>query len=255
MCMFSYSVEDVRATNIFARSGADGRQWLVYNMEYSAKADLSMVLPIPVKPGSGENAVEFIDLKEYPEFFYRLMRGFPMPKGGGFGCSYDGTKSAAKTAEPLAVVPVGDFEASYVPTLKDFDRLDERFRMPPGSWDKLPGYRNFGFAVFKLKAGKTTVHPMAFKFPRANPSELFFPTVHVHDGEVHAQAFFDHVLYFQRNPADRWNVLGWQESPQLAKNFVKVEATKGIIDGAQHCFRRQMRGTLKNEDTILRAKA
>lgn len=254
MCCFSKTVEYVRATNIFARSGADGRQWLVYNMEYAAQVDLSMVLPIPVKPGSGENAVEFIDLQEYPRFFNDLLAGFPMREtGGGFGCSSDNAKSAAPAAK-LSVIAVGNFEASFVPTIKDFNRLDERFRLPSGSWDKLPGYRNFGFAVFKLNAGETTVHPMAFTFPRANPAELFFPTVHIHDGLVHEQAHFDHVLYCQRSPVDRWNVTDWRESPGLAKAFMKIDPAKGIVDGAQHCFQRRLRGTLKNEDTLLRAK-
>ena len=76
MCCFSQSVQYVQATNIFARSGADGRQWLVYSMEYEAKTDLSMVLPIPVKAGSGESAVEFIDLKEYEAFFSDLLKFF-----------------------------------------------------------------------------------------------------------------------------------------------------------------------------------
>ncbi len=254
MCCFSQSVKYVHATNIFARSGANGRQWLVYSMEYEAKTDLSMVLPIPVKAGSGENAVEFIDLKEYESFFADLLKGFPMKMdSGGIGCSKSAEKSAA--GAKLPVVQVGNFEASYVPTIKDFDRLDERFRLPPGSWSKLPGYRNFGFAVFKLKAGETKVHPMAFSFPRANPAELFFPTVHIHDGLVHEQAFFDHVLYCQRDPADKWRVTDWRESPKLAKTFVKLDSTKGIVTGEQHCFQLRMRGTLKNEDTILRVKA
>ena len=254
MCCFSQSVQYVQATNIFARSGADGRQWLVYSMEYQAKTDLSMVLPIPVKAGGGESAVEFIDLKDYEAFFSDLLSGFPMKKeSSGFGCVKSDTKSA--DSAPLRVVQVGNFEASYVPTIKDFDRLDERFRLPPGSWDKLPGYRNFGFAVFKLKAGETKVHPMALSFPRANPAELFFPTVHIHDGLVHEQAFFDHVLYCQRDPADRWRVTDWRESQKLAKTFMQTDSAKGIVTGEQHCFQLRMRGTLKNEDTILRAKA
>lgn len=38
-----------------------------------------------------------------------------------------------------------------MPALKDFDRLDARFRMPSGVWDALPGYADWGFCVFKLR--------------------------------------------------------------------------------------------------------
>jgi hypothetical protein len=40
-------------------------------------------------------------------------------------------------------------------------------RLPEGVWAKLPGYADFGFAVFKLKPGNAQVHPMAFSFPAA----------------------------------------------------------------------------------------
>ncbi len=50
----------------------------------------------------------------------------------------------------ILVHDVSSFEASFVPTLEDFDRLDERFRIPPDAIGKIPRYRDYGFAVFKL---------------------------------------------------------------------------------------------------------
>ena len=107
------------------------------------------------------------------------------------------------------MVEVGSFVASFVPTVKDFSRLDEQFRLPDGTWDKLPAYKDYGFAVFKLKKGEQKVHPMAFEFPRADKTRLFFPTVHIHDGKVHDQAGFDHVLYCQGVDTR----MRWRESP------------------------------------------
>src|SRR5687768_11706626 len=120
MCCFSRPVQSVSATTIFARSGAEGRQFLVYSMALRAKEDLAMVLPLPVKPGSGEKAVTFIDLQEYPGFFTDLRKGFPEPLTGetrprGLG--------APRTAK-LEVTKVGSFDASFVPTIADFSRLD-----------------------------------------------------------------------------------------------------------------------------------
>lgn len=102
---------------------------------------------------------------------------------------------------------VGDYEASFVPSQADFERLDPRFCLPPSVWSQLSLYADWGFAVFKLSLNppptqlsaldlriiaerkrdgkppfpprRRDIHPMAFRFPRRDPSRLFFPTVHV----------------------------------------------------------------------------
>ena len=135
--------------------------------------------------------------------------------------------------------------------MNDFARLDERFRLPPRTWDKLPAYRNHGFAVFKLKPGAATIHPMAFSFPRADASQLFFPTVHIHDGKVHATAGFDHTLYCQGGPEGEFAVSGWTESERPASAFMKMRDAKGLVDGERHCYKRDLRGRLRNNDTYL----
>lgn len=250
MCCFSRPVEQVFATKIFARAAEGARQFLVYSMSLKAKEDLAMVLPLPVRAGVVEKDVSFIDLKVYPDFFMDCEKGFPIRQPitiGPVGCAAPKAAMLAK----LEVVQVGNFEASFVPTIADFARLDERFCLPAGTWEKLPTYRKFGFAVFKLKLGEQNVHPMAFSFPRADRTALFFPTVHIHDGEVHDKAGFDHVLYCQRELGDSLSVKSWRESPQLARNFVNVEKAKGLIAGDRHCYRMELRGTLANQDTVL----
>jgi hypothetical protein len=153
----------------------------------------------------------------------------------------------------LEVVTVGNFQASFVPTVNDFSRLDEQFRLPAGTWDKLPAYRDHGFAVFKLKAGESKIHPMAFSFPRANPRELFFPTVHIHDGKVHENADFDHVLYCQRGPSDLFNLQDWDESFRPAVAFMQLPKSKDLVSGDEHCYKRALTGNLPNKDFLLRA--
>ena len=248
MCCFSRPVQSVSATNIFVRDAGSGRQFLVYSMNYRADEDLAMVLPLPVAPGSGEKAVQFIDLHDYSDFFSDLRAGFPEPRSRRpIEDNHDGVLAAAAT---LAVVQVGSFEASFVPQIKDFARLDARFRLPEKVWDKLPAYSKFGFAVFKLKKDAESVHPMALSFPRANPNQLFFPTVHIHDGKVHPTAHFDHSLFAQVGSQHN-RAAGWRESPQLAKSFMDVALGKGIIDGSAHCYLKQLRGDLQNQDTLL----
>jgi hypothetical protein len=249
MCCFSRPVQDVSNTKIFARMGTGVDQFIAYAMNLSANEELSMVLPIPVVPGSGEKAVKFINLEKYPALFDDLWKGFPAPP-----MSRGGAGPFAAAAEPpktkLEVQSVGAFDASFVPTIADFSRLDERFRLPEGVWKKLPGYASFGFAVFKLKSVHGPVHPMAFSFPSSMPQSLFFPTLHIHDGKIHEQEEFDHTLYCQGSGI---NVANWQESPGIAVQFVKCGRTQGIVSPQHHVYRRQMHGSQENGDVLLRA--
>lgn len=247
MCCFSRKVDLVADTNIFARASKEGRQYLAYSMRFKAGEELSMILPIPTPKGTAEDAVKFINLERYPTFFDDLRNGFPEPATkNGRGPA----KGDLKKEEPkLKVVDVGSFIASFVPAIKDFARLDERFRLPTEVWDKLPQYRDWGFAVFQLKKGEMKVHPMAFEFPRTNRKQLFFPTVHIHDGTVPAKAGFDHMLFCQIDDED---IMMWEESPQPAEMFIsKPTEAQGLIDPKAHCYRKVLKGRFDNKDVLV----
>lgn len=248
MCCFSKKVDVVADTNIFARASKGDGQYLVYSMRIKAGEDLSMILPIPVPKNSKEDAVKFINLEKYPEFFIEMRSGFPQPESEPPALGRSNTKDDSKPK--LAVVEVGSFVASFVPSIKDFARLDERFRLPTQVWDKLPQYKNWGFAVFQLKKGNMKVHPMAFEFPRADKRVLFFPTVHIHDVSVPAKANFDHMLFCQ--PGESEDTMMWEESPQPAGMFMKkIAESHGIVDAKAHCYRRIMKGRFDNKDVLV----
>jgi hypothetical protein len=237
MCMFSRPVDAVLGTNIFARSVNGDRQVLVYSMTIAARNDLAMILPLPVPPGTPEDAVRFINLEGYPGFFSDLEKGFPMTL-----CRSAGAQKA------LVVHDVGSFEASFVPSLADFERLDERFRLPATAWHQLPSYKDYGFAVFKLKRGEKTIHPMAFEFPRRRAGRLFFPTVHVHDGQVHPEADFDHALFYQfRGESPEPGRI--DQTERVARHFMDTARAQGIIDPNQICCKIRLFGPGPNEDT------
>jgi hypothetical protein len=264
MCMFSQEVDRVEHTQIFCR-GAGDRQLLVYQMVYAARTDLAMVLPLPVPAGSGEDAVRFIDLRAYPTFFDDLDSGFP----SAFELEAGAIKDIVMSADlPLLEVhAVGDFEASFVPTMADFARLDPRFRLSDDVWRKLPGYHDHGFAVFKLRAHSShsppagadddelagqRPHPMAFEFPRRDRSRLFFPTAHVHDGTVYPFAEFGHTLYYQIDPAlSRASLPAHMGTEDPVSAFTDVERAKGVLDPESPCFRFFLSGSHENMDCIL----
>lgn len=262
---------EVGGTNIFARGRGD-RQVLAYGMNVAAQAPLAMVLPLPVPANSAEDSVRFVDLQAYPEFFVDLNECFPavpVPQGRGGRGVVPLEREAA-----LVVHEVGDFEASFVPTLADVDRLDPRFCVPSALWENLPQYADWGFAVFQLKNIATppatglkrwlgrspspspkTVHPMALDFPRRHLDRVFFPTIHLHDDTVHAEDDYDHLLFWQAD-ATQTSVL----DPETSTGFgaiisegrvgdtVDIARTADLIDGEEPLHRRRLKGRLPNRD-------
>ena len=270
MCMFAgppQAVRRVRGTSILARALPGGRQTIVYSMSVRAREPVAMILPLPVPQGCPEDAVRFIDLSAYPTFFQDLYRVFPdykEPRQRGKQIQF-GTEAVPRP--PLKVHDVGRFEASFVPTRADFDRIDERFRMGDHVWNAMPSYADYGFAVFQLKdlekrkgllglLGLTqnkTVHPMAFEFPSRDPGELFFPTVHVHDGRVHERARFDHHLYAQPLPGmvPDPDEDPWVENYYELREYVDAERAAEVLDVDQPVYNLNMKGRFRNADVVL----
>lgn len=246
----------VQQTQIFARRVAE-RQLLVYQMRLRTRSASAMILPLPIVPGASERAVVFRDLSAVPDLFAGLARGF-------------GVTISPETARGLDVHTVGSFEASFAPTRADLDRLDPRFRLPADVWHELPAYDDWGFVVFQFRPGAQDVHPMAFEFASRFPDWLYFPTVHVHDGRMHATARFDHVLYFQglSRAAYRDIVFGddlrvtphflykGENSGESGGRFVSAAAVRsGVVDEGAPVLRLLLTGRLPNEDTWLREPA
>jgi hypothetical protein len=249
MCCFAGHVSEVSATNIFARVDRD-RQYLVYEMTFTSDEQTAMILPIPSASETGADVVEFVALDDYPDFFrdlelhFRQVRADAKLLGG-----------APPPRAALKVHRVGAFEASFVPRIDDFDRLDARFRIPEPAWKQLPACESFGFVVFKLRPGKRVdVHPMAFSFRTRQPRTVFFPTVHVHDATVHATAAFDHILYTQHQPAGGWSSWPgtfWMPDETLPSQYLKVNRTRGLVDNDAPCLQMAVVGTFPNRDIVV----
>lgn len=249
MCIFSQPVQRVSGTSIYAR-GIGHEQILVYSLSLAASTELAMILPLPIAKGGGEDAVRFIDLSPYPRFFSDLRNAFPMELSASFAIP---SAAPAFAPQALKVHDVGSFEASFVPTIADFQRLDPRFRLDATLWQNLPSYADFGFAVFKLrpKTASESVHPMAFAFQTRDEHSLFFPTLHVHDGAVHEVAAFDHDLFCQ-TPSS----LGprWTPSHSALSNFVDALRVPDLIDWSAGGHHLALQGDLPNQDLVFPAE-
>ncbi len=264
MCCFSRPVRFVGGTRIFARGLSDGRQVIAYAMEVELDTELAMVLPLPVPPGVAEDAVTFVSLAGYDRFFEDLAAAFPANYAAVPGAK-GGLARGRSPAPQLTVHEVGLFEASFVPSRADFDRLDARFRMPERVWDELEAVREMGFAVFRLKptkrplfgrwgARRQRIHPMAFLFPRRDPDALFFPTLHVHDGHVPEVAHFDHALYCQPDPL-LGSLLGWAHSNGPLGDTVDGARAQGLVAPDEPGRQQPIWGPQPNADRVLRVPA
>lgn len=249
MCIFSRGVSRVSATRIFARPQGGDRQVLAYAMNAGIEEELAMVLPIPVVPGGGDDAVAFINLESYPDLFEDLERAFVRPRQSG-----PFAPLSASMREDLAVHDVGAFVASYVPSPRDFDRLDPQFRLPAPVLTSHADYADWGFAVFQLRprSGIQSVHPMAFSFPSRRPGALFFPTLHVHDGAtVPAEASFDHTFVCQTSEPVFATTLAWETSDKPVGKFVNARRAKHVVDPDAVVRRSKLVGKHPNVDTWL----
>lgn len=257
MCCFSQPVIAVNNTQIFARPSGKGTQFLAYQMNYESSVDNAMILPLPVRQPANDNSLKFIDLSHYDVFFDDLARGFPFQMPPSIGCS---GPSETAAGNKLQVFEVGNYIASFVPTLADFDRLAPQFTLRKDVWAQIPQYIDFGFAVFQLASGAMKPHPMAFEFQTAN-DDLFFPTMHIHDGEIHASEEFDHILYLQHAGLDS-KAYGYQNahiedkstgfirSKYPASQFCRVDQSAGLIAGDLLIHRKIVQGNIPNKDTV-----
>ena len=135
--------------------------------------------------------------------------------------------------------------------MNDFSRLDERFRISDDAWKKLPQYRDYGFAVFKLKAGELTVHPMAFSFPRRNPKACSFqPSTSTMAKCMRKRILIMSSIASRANTSHCRSGTGGSR-PAMPDRFMKTSKARGLISPEQHCYQKKLHGLLPNRDTLV----
>lgn len=258
MCCFSQPVDSVSQTRIFGRLTPQKTQFVAYQMRYHSKQTNAIILPIPILNNSKKRSIRFVDLSMYPRFFKDLERGFPRPKS----VTDSRLTESAPLGPKLQVHRVGKFEASFVPTINHFEKLDPRFSISREIWNKIPEYSDYGFVVFQLHQLSGEAHPMAFEFSTRLDDTIFLPTMHIHDGKVHRRERFDHTMYVQDRNLDLaagdyqghklWDLKsGWARSHSSAGSFVDTEKSKTMVAGDLKVHRKFMKGTFTNEDQFI----
>ena len=258
MCCFAQPIDSVSRTRIFGRLTKQKSQFVAYQMRYASELTNAMILPVPIQTRTKRSPIRFIDLSAYPEFFRHLERGFPKPKS----LSESRAVESAHGHASLRVHKVGQFEASFVPTINHFQKLDPRFSISKDIWNKIPDYSDYGFVVFQLHELRGEPHPMAFEFSTRLTDTIFLPTLHIHDGEVHRREEFDHTMYVQNSELDLaagdyqghklWDLKsGWARSHASAAKFTDTKRANDLIAGDLKVHRKIMKGTFTNDDQFI----
>lgn len=249
MCIFTGPVQSVNGTRIFTGELDDGTHGCVYSMKANIRKPVAMVLPIPVADRV-EDAIEFVNLEKCKDFFKELENCWEVYLTKSFSRGI----GVASSNRSLKVHDVGQYIASFVPTGLHFKKLDERFRLKPDTIAAFKGYKDFSYVVFQLKESQSEsdFHPMAFKYKSTNPDELFFPTVHIHDdGDYHAKAHYDHVIYAQpKTQYPQWRGI-WKKSDYYPSyKFKEIEKAEGLVHPDRHLFKLSLFSNLPNHDII-----
>lgn len=234
MSSFSGTLTRVSNTRIFARATSNGTQYLVYQMDYAANGDIALILPLPIPSNTPADSVRFIDLVGYPDFFADIEKGFPYTRGV--------PATRGKTRDDARA------EAVFLSSAQEFSGLEEQFRIPKETWDKLPEYHDFGFAVFKIRADAPLRSPLALEYPMRNPNLLYFPTLHIRDGEAAEDANFDLDLFCQARS-------GWLRTYDVASSFMDIDKAQGVLDPGERVSRMTVQGMHPNSDILVGLKA
>jgi len=177
----------------------------------------------------------------FPDIFEDIHDLFPKLRGIDLPFS-------AGSAEILEVIQVGAFSASFVPNQSEFSRLDPHFQLSKIVLETLPNYTDYGFVVFKLQKGALQVHPMAFWFKTREENQLYYPTVHVHDGSVYKTEVFDHTLYAQGSLSEDIGLDSTYEKKGSKELEIIESKSKGIVSSSSEVYKKILVGSLPNKD-------
>jgi hypothetical protein len=248
MGIFSTPVRVASTFNFFARANAD-HQFLACNFRYEADAPFTLILPLPTPPDAPASAVRFINLSGYDEFFSDLRRGFPdLTRDTGKQSFTDRLREKVRDWLDLDTTQI---EFAFFPNRAVLADMRDHWPLSDAVWATLEPYATCGLVGLKLEAGANRLPPVAFEFPRRNPTELSFPTAH----NLAGPATMRQALYAQMSQRSlEWRMSTSAEDdrrPLRAREFVKIDRTLGLIAPDQPIVLRRLSGPEDNIDVCV----
>eukprot|EP00003_Mantamonas_plastica_P025901 TRINITY_DN5160_c0_g2_i2.p1 TRINITY_DN5160_c0_g2~~TRINITY_DN5160_c0_g2_i2.p1 ORF type:complete len:309 (-),score=97.39 TRINITY_DN5160_c0_g2_i2:198-1124(-) len=261
MCMFNEPVVDVSGTQILvAPTTTEGQQLTVYANEVTTSDPNAMILPVPVtanQPDEDNHGIEFIDLSEYVEVFDNLAELVAFTGEDSDDDDDEGFDSSSSSRAFLEVKQVGSFKVSVVPTLDDFDRLNQDvFALSSTLSEVLAIHypKGFAFVVAKFEQGGK-FHPLAYTHAMLD-GKLFTPCRHEHGNGDEKRAFYDHSIYtIHTNNRDHVKDIQATETVAMEEtdvDLVRWDELTGIVKPVSGKFikKYEVSGKQANDDIL-----
>ena len=180
-------VHHVANTKILVAPMRRGHQLTVYQNQVNMTNPTAMILPFPY----GNKGAKLIDLSSYPQIFDDLSQVFVQ-----FEYLTNSYGSRGVSRGMIAVHQIGSYSVSIVPTINDFERLQNQvFGLDPNLFEMLKGkYPDHAGYIVCLMNQNAKFHPIAYVTRRPQAQQLFVPTYHYH-GHVETHPDWDHEIY------------------------------------------------------------
>lgn len=203
MCIIAGEVRQVSNTNILVApmktknaQGGD-RQLTVYCNSVTTKNRGAMILPFPARQVLGDETAgcEFFDLSNYTHLFHDL-KDLCWP---AYFTSQSSMTFSNSATPQLKVYDVGSYKASIVPHVRDFQRLNQLYRISPALIHFMQNQypQHFSFVVCQLDVNKT-YHPFGYIHDMLPNNQMFIPTMHWHQHEsldTASRVDWDHQIF------------------------------------------------------------
>ena len=195
MCILASPVKSVANTRIFV--GYDDsrtRQLTVYSMSVQLQQRTgkgnAMILPVPTGLLAA-TSIQPVDLSDTPDFFQPFVERFQVR-------SRSLSLSTGLDRDSLAVIRVGNYDVSIVPTVDDVKRLNPDVFAVSAETERTlrKNYPNrCAFLVAQLRVSGD-FHPLGYTHPLVG-GHLFVPTRHEHGNtSATATADWDHEIFY-----------------------------------------------------------
>lgn len=189
-----------------------------------------MILPVPsTKEGADISLVSM----EGAEDLFKVLNEIYTPRARSMGLS----KSKSRETFSLEVKKVGDYDVSIVPSLRDFDRLSDIFKVSENVSEILESNYSNGFSFVVAMLNKTgSFQPLAYTHEMPRDLKMFVPTRHEHGDDEEGLPDWDHTIYIN-SFADPTHHIKQEIDSVVFRDFREkplqklIEETSDIIPG------------------------
>ena len=181
----------------------------MYQVDYAAEDDAGLILPCLPRPAHQRMLFVLLTWSAIPIFSPTWTRDFPIPCGW----------LPLKAKPAMMRVP----KLFFCRPLQIFQAWKNRSASRKRHGTNCPNTTTLGLQFSKSAPTHLCARRIALEFPMRNPNLLYFPTLHIRNGEAAEEANFDLDLFCQARA-------GWLRTYDVASSFMDMDKAKGVLD-------------------------